>query len=149
MIDFSATTAFRLVRRLAAAGQDTPSLYLLVCETAAMDAVRADLAAEVQVQLGFNLRLLAASELRAERLEDAFTPETVWPLILITLDNLPPNLVDSLDRNIVLLTRAGAVLLVASRKIAECVLKAAPNLRNRLTDILLIKPDEAFGDPQA
>jgi len=149
MIDFSTTTAFRLVRRLAAAGQATPSLYMLVCESAIMDAIRADIVAEIEVQLGLNLRLLAASKMRPERLEEAFTPDTVLPLILITLDRWLPKLVDSFDRNIVLLTSAGVVLLVASPVIAERVLAAAPNLRNRLTDVVLIKPDEAFGDPRA
>jgi hypothetical protein len=149
MIDFSATTAFRLVRRLAAAGQDTPSLYLLVCETAVMDAVRADIAAEVQVQLGFNLRLLAASEVRPERLEDAFTSDTVGHVILVTLDHWLPKLIESFDRNIVLLTRAGMVLLLASHEIAEHALAAGPNLRNRLTDVLVVKSDEAFGDERA
>jgi len=149
MIDFSATTPFRLVRRLAAAGQDTPSVYLLVCEAGAMQAVRADIAAEVQVQLGFNLRSLAASEVRPERPEEAFTRETDRPVVLVTLDRWLPRLVDSFDCNIVLLTRAGIVLLLASHEIAERALAAGPNLRNRLTDVLLIKPDEAFGDARA
>jgi len=145
MIEFSVTTAFRLVRRLAAAGPDTPSVYLLVCEAAAMDAVRADMAAEVQIQLGLNLRSLAASEVRPERLEDAFTTETAWPMVLVTLDHWLPKLVDSLDRNIVLVTRAGTVLLLANHEIAQRALAAAPNLRSRLTDVLAIRPDEAFG----
>lgn len=149
MIDFSATTPFRLVRRLAAAGQDTPSVYLLVCDAAAVDAVRADIAAEVEVQLGFKVRSLAASEVLPERLEDAFTAETVRPVVLVTLDRWLPRLVDSFDRNIVLLTRAGIVLLLASQVIAERALAAGPNLRNRLTDVLSIKPDEAFGDARA
>jgi hypothetical protein len=41
------------------------------------------------------------------------------------------------------------VLLLASHEIAERALAAGPNLRNRLTDVLLIKPDEAFGDARA
>lgn len=146
MIDFSSTTAFRLVRRLAAAGQNTPSVYLLVCETAAMDAILADIMAEVQVQFGFNPRLLSASRVPPERLEDAFTSDSTSPLVLVTLDRWLPQLVDSFDRNVVLLTRDGIVLLVASRKIAERVLATAPNLRNRLTDILSMRTDEAFGD---
>jgi hypothetical protein len=149
MIDFSATTPFRLVRRLAAAGQNTPSVYLLVCDAAAVDAVRADLAAEVQVQLGSNLRSLAASEVRPERLEDAFTLETDRPVVLVTLNRWLPKLVDSFDRNIVLLTRAGIVLLLASHEIGERALATGPNLRNRLTDVLSIKPDETFGDARA
>lgn len=149
MIDFSTTTTFQLVRRLAAAGQHAPSLYMLVCETAVSAAIRADIAAEAQVQLGLNLRLLAASDVLQERLEEIFTSESGFPLILITLDRWLPKLVDSFDRNVVLLARAGILLFVANRKIAERVLAAAPNLRNRLTDVLLIKPDETFGDAQA
>ncbi len=145
MIDFAVTTPFRLVRRLAAAGQDTPSVYLLICETTVMDAVRADIAAELQVQVGLNIRLLAASDVRPERLEDAFGPVTIWPVVVLTLDRWVPQLVDSLDCNIVLLTRAGVVLLLASHEIAARALAAAPNLRNRITDILAITPDEALG----
>jgi hypothetical protein len=149
MMDFSATTPFQLVRRLAAAGQDSPSMYLLVCEAASMDAARADIAAEVEVQLGFKLLPLAGLEVRPDRLDDAFTAETVWPIVLVTLDQWLPKLVDSFDRNIVLLTRAGIVLLLASPEIAERALAAAPSLRNRLTDVLSIKPDEALGDSGA
>jgi len=149
MIDFSATTAFQLVRRLAAAGPATPSAYLLACDPAVMDAVRSDIAAEVQVQLGFHLRSLTASEVPPERLAEALTRDAVWPLVLITLDRWLPKLMRSFDGNIVLLTEAGTVLLVASREIAERVLATAPNLRNRLTDVLLIEPEEVFGDRRA
>ena len=64
MIGFSATTAFRLVRRLAAIGPDSPSLYLLIADTPAMQAIQADIAAEVQVQLGVGLRALAPADVR-------------------------------------------------------------------------------------
>ena len=145
MTDFSPTTAFRLVRGLAAAGQDSPCLYLLICEAGAMNAVRADLTDEVQVQLGFDIRFLTASEVRPEKLEEAFVGDAVRPVVLITLDRWAPKLIGSLDRNIVVLTRAGTVLLLADRQIAERALAAAPNLRNRLADVLAITPDEAFG----
>ena len=145
MSDFSPTTAFRLVRGLAAAGQDAPCLYLLICEAGAMDAVRADLTAEVQVQLGFDIRLLTASEVRPEKLEEAFVGDAVRPVILFTLDRWLPKLIDSLDCNVVVLTRAGTVLLLADRQIAERALAAAPNLRSRLADVLAIAPDQAFG----
>jgi hypothetical protein len=49
MTGFSTTIAFGLVRRLAAVGLDTPSLYLLIAEAAAIPAIQADIAAEVQV----------------------------------------------------------------------------------------------------
>lgn len=145
MIDFSRVTPFKLVRRLAAAGQRGVSVYLLVGETADIPAVQADVSAEVQVQLGANLRSLAASELRSERLEDAFRADEGWPVVLITLDRWVPKLVDSLDCNVVLVTRVATVLFLANKEIAERVLTAAPNLRNRLTDVLAISPDEAFG----
>jgi len=114
-----------------------------------MGAVRTDLEAEVQVQLGVDLRSLSSAEVQPERLGDVFSHGTAWPVILITLDRWLPKLADSFDRNIVLLARSGTVLFVAGRDIAERVLAAAPNLRNRLTDILLITPDETFGDPPA
>ncbi|MCX6636963.1 MAG: hypothetical protein NT090_18055 [Acidobacteria bacterium] len=120
-------------------------MYLLICEAGAMDAVRADLTAEVQVQLGFDIRFLTASEVRPEKLEDAFLEDAVRPVVLITLDRWLPKLIDSLDRNVVVLTRAGTVLLLADRQIAERALAAAPNLRSRIADVLAITPDEAFG----
>jgi hypothetical protein len=149
MIDFSATTPFGLVRRLAAAGQNTPSVHLLIAEGAAMDSVQAEIAVEVQVQLGFNVRSIAASEMLPERLQEVFTPATNRHVVLIYLDRWLPKLVDSLDRNVVLLTRPGVVLLLANHKIGERTLAAAPNLRNRLTDVLAIQPEEVFagGEP--
>jgi hypothetical protein len=120
-------------------------LYLLICEAGAMNAIRADLTDEVQVQLGFDIRFLTASEVNPEKLGDAFLEDAVRPVILITLDRWLPKLIDSLDCNVVVLTRAGTVLLLADRQIAERVLAEAPNLRSRLADVLAIKPDEAFG----
>jgi hypothetical protein len=120
-------------------------LYLLICEAGAMNAIRADLTAEVQVQLGFDIRFLTASEVRPEKLEEAFVGDAVRPVVLIALDRWLPKLIGSLDRNIVVLTRAGTVLLLADRHIAERALAAAPNLRSRLADVLAITPDEAFG----
>lgn len=123
-------------------------MYLLIADTADIAKVQADVSAEVQVQLGAKLRSLTASELRPERLEDAFRDDAVWPAVLLTLDRWVPKLVDAIDCNVVLVTRFGAVLLLANNEIAERVLTAAPNLRSRLTDILAISPDEAFsGEP--
>jgi hypothetical protein len=149
MTDFSATIAFGLIRRLAAAGTDTPSLYLLISDTGATRAIEADIAAEVQLQLGLGLRSLVAAEMRLDRLEEAFKRDPDRPVTLITLDHWLPKLVTALDRNVVSLTRGGAVLLLANQAIAERLLSAAPNLRNRLSDVLTIRPDEAFGGPMA
>jgi hypothetical protein len=140
MIEFARTTPFRFVRGLATAGEQVPSLYLLVCDGSAMDAVRADLTAEVRVQLGLDVRCLTASEVLPEMLEDS-----TRPVLLITLDRWTPGLITFLDRNVVLLTRVGAVVLLADRQVAERVLAKAPNLRSRLADILTISPDEVFG----
>jgi hypothetical protein len=149
MTDFSATIAFGLVRRLAAAGTHTPSLYLLISDAGAIRAIEADIAAEVQVQLGVGLRSLAAAGVRLDRLEAAFTGDPDRPITLITLDHWLPKLVTALDRNVVSLTKGGAVLLLADQGVAERLLSAAPNLRNRLSDVLAIRPDEAFGGPIA
>ncbi len=127
------------------AGQEVPSVYLLILEPATAMAIQADLAAEVQVQLGTTLRSLVASEMEPERLDDAFRQDVEWSVVLIAVDRWVPKLIDSIDRNVVLLTNAGTVLLVANRELAERVLTAAPNLRNRLTDVLAISPDEVFG----
>jgi hypothetical protein len=144
MNGFSATTAFGLVRRLAAVGLDTPSLYLLIAEAAEAHVIQADITAEVQVQLGVGFRALAAAAVRLDRLEGVFTQNPVALVTLIMLDGWLPKFVAALDRNIVLLTTPGAVLLLANREVAEHILVAAPNLRNRLSDVLAIRPDEAF-----
>jgi hypothetical protein len=149
MTGFSATTAFRLVRRLAAVGLDTPSLYLLISDAPEMHVIQADITAEVQVQIGVTLRALVAVDVRLDRLEDVFARDPATPVTLITLDRWLPKLVAALDRNIVLLTTAGAVLLLANREVAEHMLAAAPNLRNRLSDVLAMRPDEAFGGTTA
>jgi hypothetical protein len=140
MNEFSTTTTFQLIRRLAAAGPNTPTLYLLLCEAAAMDSVRADIEAEVQVQFGFIPRSFSASGIESDPLEKTFAHNTDQPLVLITFDHWIPGLFRSFDRNIVLLKEAGTVLLIASRKIAERALATAPNMRNRFTDVLWIKP---------
>jgi hypothetical protein len=148
MTDASTTTAFRLVRRLAAIGHQNPSLYLLICDATALSLIQADLAAELEVQLGVGLRALAAAEIRPERLAHAFTGAGERAT-LVSFNHWLPKLVSALDRNIVLLTTAGAVLLLMTQEIAERMLATAPNLRSRLTDVLTIKADLAFGSDHA
>jgi hypothetical protein len=148
MTEFSATTAFRLVRRLAAVGRDTPSVYLLICDAAEMTSVLADMTVEVQIQLGLNLRSFAGSELHPGSLE-ALTERNVGDLAVIILDHWFPKLVRSFDRNVVMLTSGGTVVLLATPDIAEGMLRSAPNLRSRLTDILLLRPEEALREAGA
>jgi hypothetical protein len=145
MTDFTPVTPFELARRLAVAGPGSPAVYLLILESSTADAVRSDIAAEIQVQLGMAPRSLIASEMRPEMLDDAFRRGLDSPVVLITFDRSVPKLIDSLDRNVVLLERSGIVLLLGRRELADRVLTGAPNLRSRITDVLAVNPDEAFG----
>jgi hypothetical protein len=146
MIDFAQTTAFGFVRRLAAAGMDGPSTYLLVAENSIIESVQADLAAEVQVQLGTRIRLSVASELRPDRLAQLFATDLASPVMLVRLDSWTPRLIEAVDRNVVLVTMNGTVLFLGTHELAERMLGAAPNLRSRLADVLAITPDESMGD---
>jgi hypothetical protein len=56
MIDFSTTTAFRLVRRLAM-GQGSTAMYLLIYEEGTESVIEADLQAEVEVQMSVPLTI--------------------------------------------------------------------------------------------
>jgi hypothetical protein len=114
-----------------------------------MQAIQADIAAEVQVQIGVTLRAFAAVDVRLDRLEDVFAQTPDSRVTLITLDRWLSKLVTALDRNVVFLTRSGAVLLIASPEVAERLLPAAPNLRNRLTDVFAIRLEQAFEGPAA
>lgn len=149
MTGFSATTAFRLVRRLAAIGPDSPSLYLLIADAPGIQAIQADIAAEVKVQIGVTLQALAAVDVKLDKLDDVFAKPPDSQVTLFTWDRWLPKLATALDRNIVLLTRSGAVLLLASPKVAERLLPAAPNLRNRLTSVFEIRLEQAFEGPAA
>ncbi|MGD0772074.1 MAG: hypothetical protein ABSC05_04555 [Candidatus Solibacter sp.] len=146
MTNFIPITPFEFVRRLALAGREVPSVYLLIIvEPATTAGIQTDLLAEIKIQLGTRVRSMVASSLQPERLDDAFKPEADRPVILVSIDRWVPRLIRSMDRNVVLLTRGGAILLLANRALAERVLSAAPHLRNRLVDVLEITPDSMFG----
>jgi len=144
MREFSTTTTFGVIRRVASMGLTSPSLYVLICERGEMEAIQSDLAAEMDVQLSSELRLLDAPNLSVEQLSDAITPDGEPRAVLLTIRQWERRLVDSLDRNIVLVTGAGPLLLLTDFKIAERILSEAPNLRNRLADVLLIRPDQSI-----
>lgn len=127
------------------AGREVPSVYLLIVEPATTAGIQTDLLAEIQIQLGTRVRSMVASALQPERLDDAFRQEADRPVILMSIDRWVPKLIHSMDRNVVLLTRGGAILLLTNRELAERVLSAAPNLRNRLVDVLEMTPDSVFG----
>jgi len=114
-----------------------------------MEELRADIEAESQVQLGYGVRVLTASELQAEGFERVFLSDEPAPVTLVVMDRWARKLVTMLDRNVILLARGSAVLLLVSPKVAECAVASAPNLRNRLTDMLEMKIDDALGGPGA
>ena len=141
MIEFTTTTAFSLVRRLGISELDAPSIYLVLCEPAAVGAVRSDIESEIKVQLGAKVRTLKASELVLEKLETVFYQDVDRILTLLLIDEWLPHLVDSFDRNVVLLAQAGILIFLANHQIGERMLSSAPNLRNRFTDVLAITPE--------
>jgi hypothetical protein len=139
MSEFSTVTPFRLARSIGAAGLQNPAIYLLICDAEAAAAVQADLVAEIDVQLGAAVQVETASELRANDLK-------VWrdgSIRIVLVDQWIPELVDSLDRHsAVLVQDGGKLLLLATKEWAERILRRAPNLRNRLTDVVMINPDD-------
>jgi hypothetical protein len=137
MTKFSDVTAFRLVRGLGAAGARNPAIYLLICESESMVAVETDLRAEAEVQLGAAIRVDTALDVLRNSLP-------VWhdgSTRLIHFDQWLPELVDAMDRHSALLVQdGGQLLLLADGSTAERILKKAPNLRSRLTDVFRIVP---------
>ena len=116
-------------------------MYLLICERNDIEAVRADIAVEVGVQCGTEILSLEVPPLSLDDLLEAPRIDGRTRITLLVLRRWDHKLVDSIDRNVVLLTRESPVLFLADLEIAERTLAAAPNLRNRLADILVIRPE--------
>jgi hypothetical protein len=143
MIDFSTTTAFRLVRRLAMA-QGSTAIYLLIYEDDAQLDIEADLKAEVEVQLGSRLMIGPVSELLRE--DDGVRLAGVDPIRVLRIDRWSPELNGLLDTHVIRLERTGAqFLFLTTDRLSEQLLVAAPNFRNRLTEVLRIVPDDPSG----
>ena len=143
MIDFSTTTAFRLVRRLAM-GQGSTAIYLLIHEDGKRPDIEADLRAEAEVQLGIQPPIGSVDDLLGEplglKLDDAN------PIRILRIDHWSPELVGLLDTHVIRLERSGAqFLFLTTDKLSERLLVAAPNFRSRLTEILRILPDDPSG----
>ncbi len=139
--EFSPTTAFRLLRRLAL-GQ-SGAMYLLVYREGDYPAVEADLRAEFEVQMANSLRIGRVSELLDVN-ETIELPEP-GPFRAFLIDRWSPELVTLLDTHVVRLERTGAqFLFLTSPALAEQLLVEAPNFRSRLTDVLHLVPDEAL-----
>jgi hypothetical protein len=143
MIDFSTTTAFRLVRRLAM-GHGTTAMYLLIYEEGAEFAIEADLRAEVEVQLAGPLPIGRVSELLD--LDDALGSHDAGPIRVLRIDSWSPDLAAVLDTHVIRLERTGAqFLFLTTPALGEQLLVEAPNFRNRLTEVLRIVPDDPSG----
>jgi hypothetical protein len=142
MTDFSGTTIFGLVRRLAAVGRSVPSIYVLICKPSEMEVVQENLKAEIAVQFGSDLLCMDGSNMPADEIFSPMTRNREPRIILLRMPNWERRLIDSIDRNIVLLAEAGTVLMLTSLDLAERILAAAPNLSSRLSDVLVIGPDQ-------
>jgi hypothetical protein len=143
MMDFSTTTAFRLVSRLAM-GQDSTAMYLLIYEEGAQTVIEADLQAEVEVQLSSPLSIGRVSELAD--LDGALGASGAGPIRILHIDRWSPGLVALLDTHVIRLEQSGAqFLFLTTLAVAGQLLVAAPNFRNRLTEILQIVPDDPSG----
>jgi hypothetical protein len=140
--EFSNITAFRLVRRLAI-GQNSTSMYLLLCEEADEPAIEDDLRAEVEVQLGTALPLGRVSD-HLDTNDGLGLPDS-GPIRALWIDKWSPDLIAALDTHVVRLERTGAqFLFITSPILGEQLVIEAPNFRNRLTEVLRIIPDAAL-----
>jgi hypothetical protein len=117
----------------------------MICEKPAAPAIEADLLAEATVQLGATIHVSTASQVFRESLP-------AWrdgSIRLIYFDAWLPDLVKALDRHSAILVQdGGQLLLLADEQSAERLLSGAPNLRSRLTGVLLIGPEDLSGGPQ-
>ena len=143
MIDFSATTAFRLVRRLALDWGST-AMYLLIYEEGTESLIEEDLRAEIDVQLALPLQRGRVSEaLEGDALLGL--PDS-GPIRVLRIDRWSPELVTLLDTHVIRLEQTGAqFLLLTTPALGEKLLVEAPNFRNRLTDVLRVIPDDPSG----
>jgi hypothetical protein len=139
---FSAVTPFGIVRTLGMAGVRNPAIYLMICERPAAAAVVADLLAETTVQLDTTIHVSTASQV----LSDSLPAWHDGSIRLIHFDTWLPALVNALDRHSAILVQdGGQLLLLADEHSAGRILSGAPNLRSRLTDVLLIGPEDLSG----
>ena len=143
MIEFSATTAFRLVRGLAL-DRGSTAMYLLTYEEGTESVIEADLRAEVDVQLSLSLPI--------GRVSGALDGDTLLGLPdsgairALRIDRWSPELVTLLDTHVIRLEQTGAqFLFLTTPALGEKLLIEAPNFRNRLTDVLRVIPDDPSG----
>lgn len=109
-----------------------------------MEAVRADLAAEVDIQLAVQLDFLEPSIPALEKWLNSSVSRNAREVVLLALGRPEQKVISFLDRNVVLMAQRGQVLVLTERSVGERMLAGAPNLRNRIADVLAIDPDDAL-----
>ncbi len=112
-------------------------MYLLIHTEEAQLAIETDLIEEVEVQIGDKLVI---GQVEAIESHDGGPIRVFW------IDRVSPQLVGLLDTHVVRLERTGAqFLFLTTRPLADQLLTAAPNFRNRLTEVMQIVPDDLSG----
>jgi hypothetical protein len=140
MIAFTQVSPFSLVRRLGTAAWNGSSIYLLICRDEERSSVEDDLALEADAQMGIVVKTIQLSDLGNE-IDDVNKTGTKT-ILSVRVDRRPPDLLTSLDRDIVRLERPGlTLLLLANEGTAGFLLASAPNLRSRVADVLAIGTD--------
>jgi hypothetical protein len=143
MNDFSTTTAFRLMRRLALVPESN-AMYLLIYEDGELLLVEADLLAEAEVQLGSRLQIGSVSDLLID--PGGLTTKDKNPIRVLRIDDWSPELIGLLDTHVIRLEQVRAQLLfLTTDALSEQLLVAAPNFRSRLAEVLRILPDSSAG----
>jgi hypothetical protein len=147
MSDFDHITPFSLIRGISVAGRANPAICLLICQAGAARAVEGDLLGEIRAQLDGPVHVATASEL----LGQLPVPLSPGPSIqLVYIDQWLPDLIESLDhKSASLVQDGGQLLLLAEERTAERLLQKAPNLRNRLTGVFQIEPEDLSGGGRA
>ncbi len=145
MSDFSTTTAFRLIRRLAL-GEGSTAMYLLIHEEGQQPMVESDLQAEAEVQFGGRFPIGSVSDLLNE--PTGVRLNAKHPIRVLRIESWSPELLGLLDTHVIRLERSQAQLLfLTTDALSEQLLVAAPNFRSRLTEVLRILPDNPAGGP--
>jgi hypothetical protein len=138
MTSFVSTTSFELVRRLAAAGSPTPSLYLLICDARLIRHIQDELSIEIRVQLGEDPLMIKPTKNDAVDLPGILASER--PAIFIAGNHLVGAFAE-LDRNVASIGGAGPIFILATASTAGRILASAPHLRSRMADVFCIIRD--------
>jgi hypothetical protein len=120
-------------------------MYLLIHADCEESVIEADLQAEAEVQLGSHVPIGPVLDLLNE--PGGLKLDDTNPIRILRIDRWSPELIGLLDTHVIRLERSRAqFLFLATDNLSERLLVAAPNFRNRLTEVLRILPDDPSGD---